>query len=78
MAVIQEGGYNLDYLGQHASGVMNALLHHGEEFEPEPTPADKDVGANSLEDIDASEAHDWAIADIQTTIEAHKQGWKCL
>lgn len=24
--VIQEGGYNVDYLGQHASGVARALI----------------------------------------------------
>ena len=24
--VVQEGGYNTDYLGQHASGVVKALL----------------------------------------------------
>ena len=26
MLVVLEGGYNTDYLGQHASGVVKALL----------------------------------------------------
>ena len=28
--VLQEGGYNTDYLGQHASGVVKALIGHEE------------------------------------------------
>lgn len=79
LVAVQEGGYNLDYLGQHASGVMNALLHHGEnDYEPVPTPADLDVGVKCCEDIDASQAHDWAIANIDETMNAHKPGWDCL
>ena len=78
LVAIQEGGYNLDYLGQHSSGVMNALLHYGEEFEPEPTPADKDAGVSCLEDIDGGQAEDWAVANIEETIAAHKPGWQCL
>lgn len=26
LLVVQEGGYNIDYLGQHAQGVVNGLL----------------------------------------------------
>lgn len=29
--VVQEGGYNVDYLGQHASGVVRALLNGPEQ-----------------------------------------------
>ena len=48
MVVIQEGGYNTDFLGQHASGVVKALL----KIIPEsPTQADIDAGITSIEDI---------------------------
>ena len=42
MVVVLEGGYNTDYLGQHASGVVNALL----DVKPSDmgvTQADKDA-----------------------------------
>lgn len=45
--VVQEGGYNTDYLGQHASGVVKALLGH-ENYE-DPTKADSDAGFTSLD-----------------------------
>ena len=54
--IVQEGGYNLEYLGYHASGVVEAILHHDEpDYEPEPTQVDKDVGISSLKDIDDQE-----------------------
>lgn len=53
---VQEGGYNVEYLGQHASGVVQALEHFGEEaYSPPATPADKDVGISSVDEIDASQ-----------------------
>ena len=30
----------------------------------EPTPADKDVGINSIKDIDESKCKEWALSDI--------------
>ena len=39
--VVQEGGYNVDVMGQHASGVVRALLHDqqsGIKFEIESRP----------------------------------------
>lgn len=46
---VQEGGYNVEYLGQHASGVVQALTHFGEDdFEPPATEADKDVGITNV------------------------------
>jgi histone deacetylase 6 len=49
----QEGGYNPDFLGQHASGVMKALqnLPYGE-----PEQADLDAGFSSMEQICKSAA----------------------
>ncbi len=42
LLVIQEGGYNIDYMGQHASGVVNGLGAHTSPLSP--TPADHDGG----------------------------------
>ena len=54
--VVQEGGYNLELLGQHASGVVRALIRGTEpsssQVEYEPTPADLEVGVKSFDDID--------------------------
>ena len=49
VVVVQEGGYNTDFLGQHASGVAKALL--GFEDYGEPTQADRDAGFTELEQI---------------------------
>ena len=60
MVVVLEGGYNTDYLGQHASGVIKAL----QDVEPEdygpPTQADKDAGFESVEDINGEAAEEYA------------------
>ena len=45
--VMQEGGYNTDWIGQHASGVTKALLGH--ESYGELTQADRDAGFTSLD-----------------------------
>lgn len=48
--MIQEGGYNIDYLGQHASGVARALIE-GPEYDInnlEPVQADLDVNINKI------------------------------
>ena len=47
LVVMQEGGYNTDFIGQHASGVVKALLGH--EHYGEPTQADRDAGYTELE-----------------------------
>lgn len=72
--VVQEGGYNIDYLGQHASGVVNALLDNSAM---EPTPADKDSGlVNSIDEVDGTKAKDWAKANVEST-RKHLSGlWK--
>ena len=44
---MQEGGYNTDYLGQHASGVVKALLGH--ENYGQPTQADIDAGYTEID-----------------------------
>jgi hypothetical protein len=57
----------LDYLGQHASGVVRALINGTEEEKIVPivaTPADIAVGVNSLDDIDSSKCKEWALKDI--------------
>jgi hypothetical protein len=40
--VALEGGYNVEYLGQHGEGVSRALL--GEPVMPRDLSADKDAG----------------------------------
>jgi acetoin utilization deacetylase AcuC-like enzyme len=42
--VLQEGGYNIEYLGQHASGVCHALLDPANVSHMSLTQADKDSG----------------------------------
>jgi len=79
--VIQEGGYNVDLLGQHASGVVRALLHGTspmEDFQPEPTPSDEELGLSQISDIKASDCKPWALADIQRSMKEQQPGWKCL
>lgn len=49
LLVCQEGGYNTDYLGQHASGVVKALS--GQQHYGDPVQADKDAGFESLDQI---------------------------
>ena len=44
---MQEGGYNTDFLGQHASGVTKALL--GQTSYGELTQADRDAGFTEVE-----------------------------
>ena len=54
---IQEGGYNCDYLGQHASGVVRALISGPEDTQflsnLKPSPADLDANVKSFKDIDS-------------------------
>lgn len=49
VVAVQEGGYNTDYIGQHASGVVKALLR--QEDYGEPTQADIDAGYTDLEQM---------------------------
>ena len=70
MLVIQEGGYNVELLGQHASGVVTALIN-GPDKEGKvvmkPTECDIELGIKSIEDVDASKCQDWALKNIQET-----------
>jgi histone deacetylase 6 len=62
--VVQEGGYNIDLLGQHASGVVRALTHGKqsmETFEPEPTPTDVELGISCFDDIKKEDCKEWAL-----------------
>ena len=47
LVVMQEGGYNTDFIGQHASGVVKALLKY--QNYGEPTQADIDAGFTELD-----------------------------
>ena len=82
--VVQEGGYNIDYLGQHASGIVNALLHTTAHSISDslphltPTPADLDVGIKSVTQVEAAKAKEWAVRNVEETREAVRAGWKCL
>ena len=76
MIVILEGGYNTDYLGQHASGVVKALLDVPPNEYGEPTQADKDAGFTTIDDIKSDEAQDWAKANVAETKSCHAKFWK--
>lgn len=79
--VVQEGGYNIDLLGQHASGVVRALTHGKqsmETFEPEPTPTDVELGISCFDDIKKEDCKEWALQDIQKAMKQQQSGWKCL
>ena len=76
MLVIQEGGYNVDYLGQHASGVARALISGPNMGDQEPTPADKDAGVSCMQDIDSAKCKEWALIDIEKTLKMHSNGWR--
>ena len=73
MVVVLEGGYNTDYLGQHASGVVKALkdADYGE-----PLQADTDAGFASVDDIDGKEAMEYAKDDVKVTSGYHGEFWK--
>jgi len=60
MVVCLEGGYNTDYLGQHASGVMKALKGFKPSDYGEPTQADLDAGFKSMDEIDGDKAQEFA------------------
>ena len=77
MIAVLEGGYNTDYLGQHASGVVNGLL----DVEPsdiQPTQADKDAKILQVSDIKGELAKDWGIKDVAKTKKKLKPFWKCF
>ena len=61
--VVQEGGYNVELIGQHASGVVNALAHGKgtwNSFKPEPTETDIEMGYSCIEDIKKENCKEWA------------------
>ena len=81
--VIQEGGYNVEFLGQHASGVATSLINGPKEQERprvamEPTACDIELGVRSIKDVDVSGCQEWALKNIEETRNAHQAGWKCL
>ena len=71
MVVVLEGGYNTDYLGQHASGVVKALKDVQPADYGEPLPADEDAGFASIDDIDGDKAEEYAKEDVATTVGYH-------
>ncbi|CDW72549.1 histone deacetylase hda1 [Stylonychia lemnae] len=74
LLVVQEGGYNIDYLGQHAQGVTNGLL--GNEINKVVTQADKDFGISTIEEVDIQKANDYAIENVELTRKHIKEFWK--
>ena len=78
MVAVLEGGYNTDYLGQHASGVVKALL----DIEPDnygiPTDADDDVMCQHIDDINGDDALDWAKENVDETKKFLKPYWSSL
>ena len=80
--VVQEGGYNTDYMMLHAEGVIKGLLlgenltkHNLDEYFGSPTAADLEAGVQSLKDIKSELARDWAKANIEETIKYLKPHW---
>ena len=76
MLVILEGGYNTDYIGQHASGVVKALLNVSVKDYGELTQADLDVGLASVYDIKRELATDWAKENVDETKKHLGKYWK--
>ena len=73
LLVCQEGGYNTDFLGQHASGVVKALLNMRYE---ELTQADIDAGFGSLEELlNGKECLHWAKNDVEETRKHIQKYW---
>lgn len=78
----------MEYLGQHASGVVKALIagpsdHDNmkdiqKHLQMDPTPADTDAGVTSMASIDSEKCKAWAAANVQETMNLHKEGWKFL
>lgn len=62
--VVQEGGYNINFLGQHASGVANSLIKGPvediNEWKLEPTELDLEAGVKTFRDIDPDKCQPWA------------------
>ena len=76
MLVVLEGGYNTDYLGQHASGVAKALLNIKAKEYGELPQADVDAGFASVNDIKAALAADWAKENVAETKKCQSKYWK--
>ena len=73
--VVQEGGYNVDYLGQHAEGVMRALL---KKEMSELTQADRDAGLKEgISEVQSNDAKEWAKEDVEKTRNMLRGLWKC-
>lgn len=76
LLVLQEGGYNIDYLGQHASGVVNGLLSTTNTLSPTQADIDGGLKASLTEELNITEAKEWAQKNVETT-RAHLAGcWK--
>ena len=76
VVVMQEGGYNTDFLGQHASGVVKALIGH--ESYGELTQADVDVGFSGLDEIRGENAKQWAKDNVEETRAHLKSFWSSI
>lgn len=74
VVVSLEGGYNVDYLGQHAEGVTRALL--GLEMNQELS-ADKDAEYYE-KGVKGENSVDYAKKNVQQTRKALEPFWKCL
>ena len=76
MLVVLEGGYNTDYLGQHASGVVKALLEVSPENYGKLPQADIDAGFSSVNEINSALAKDWAKENVAETKKHLSEYWK--
>eukprot|EP00347_Sterkiella_histriomuscorum_P006078 403354151 len=76
LLVVQEGGYNVNYLGQHAQGVVNGLL--GNELNKVVTQADRDSGITTIQEVDIKQANDYAIGNVELTRNYIKEFWTDL
>ncbi len=76
LLVVQEGGYNIDYLGQHASGVVNGIILSSSETLV-PTKADQDGGLfKSIDEVDKNKVKDWAKGNVEQTRKNLSGLWK--
>ena len=70
--VCQEGGYNIEYLGQHAAGVCQALIGTPSQS-MDLQQSDWDAEITSMDQVEVeseqgkSKLLDWALEDIELT-----------
>lgn len=83
VVVVQEGGYNTEFLKLHAEAVVKGLNFKDSDDSMQaafgsPTAADLAAGVSSLQDIESSKACEWAVKNVEEVKSKLRPYWKCL